>query len=121
MHFPYGDGIVGWVALHLAPANVPEARSDPRFDRTVDAIYCPDDDVGGGGHGGGGGGGLARNLGVAGRGAMLAVPAINVDGSLLGVLAVMDKRGGGAFTASDVSLLRLQVRDEGGGEAPALL
>jgi hypothetical protein len=112
MHFPYGDGIVGWVALHLSPANVPEARWDPRFDRTVDAIYCPDDENAGGGEGGGSEShdGLGRNLGVAGRGAMLAVPAINMDGSLLGVLAVMDKRDGGAFTASDVSLLRLQVR-----------
>jgi hypothetical protein len=109
MHFPYGDGIVGWVALNLAPANVPEARWDPRFDRTVDAIYCPDDDDGGsGGHGG-----LGRNSGVAGRGPMLVVPTINVDGTLLGVLAVMDKRGGCAFTASDVNLLQLQVRDEG--------
>ena len=90
----------GWVATHLEAANVAEAEQDPRFDRTVDHIYRPDDNTGSGGE---------RSDGPGCR-ALMAAPAVNGDGSLLAVLAVLEKRGGGAFTASDLSLLRLQAR-----------
>jgi diguanylate cyclase (GGDEF)-like protein len=74
-----GEGIAGWVAREGKPALVPDAAADPR---------CA---VGG------------QPGGSAGTGAVLCVP-LEARGSILGVIEIVNKQGGGAFTERDLGL-----------------
>ena len=80
IRLPLGHGIAGWVAEHREPANVPDAYADPRFNPSVDA-----------------------ETGFRTR-SVLAAPLTSRDGKLLGVLQVLNHRGG-PFTAEDLGLL----------------
>lgn len=76
---PVGEGIVGWVAEHMEPAIVADARKDPRYSRA-----------------------LEDTLGVKPR-AMLAVP-LKRRGQLIGVLDAINRKGGGTFTEDDLQI-----------------
>jgi signal transduction histidine kinase len=75
-----GQGIAGWVAQHSEAANVPDAYEDNRFNPGVDA-----------------------ETGFRTR-SVLAAPLLGRDGKLLGVLQVLNHRGG-PFTDDDLGLL----------------
>jgi signal transduction histidine kinase len=75
-----GQGIAGWVAEHREPANVPDAYEDPRFNPSVDL-----------------------ETGFRTR-SVLAAPLTSRDGKLLGVLQVLNHRGG-PFSQEDLDLL----------------
>jgi GAF domain-containing protein len=77
---PLGKGIAGWVAEEKKPALVPDAPADPRFMSEVDA------QVG------------FRTTSV------LAVP-IAAGGRVLGVIEVLNKVKGGAFTHEDLAMV----------------
>ena len=76
-----GEGVVGWVAEHGEPALVADAQNDKRFAKRVDRVTAM----------------ATRTL--------LAVPIL-LDGRLLGVLEVVNKRGGGRFHADEVAPLQ---------------
>ncbi|MBI5507568.1 MAG: GAF domain-containing protein [Deltaproteobacteria bacterium] len=75
-----GFGIAGWVAENRKALNVSDAYADPRFNPSVDA-----------------------ETGFRTR-SVLAVPLLARDGSLLGVLQVLNRRRG-TFGADDQGLL----------------
>lgn len=74
---PIGAGIAGWVAENGTVLNVRDAYSDERFD--------PDWD---------------RQTGYRTR-SILCAPMANREGGTIGVLQVLNKRGGEVFTADD--------------------
>ena len=76
-----GEGVVGWVASHGEPARVQEADHDPRFTRRVDEATQ----------------GQTRSL--------LAVP-MQLEGRILGVLEVINKRGQGGFSQDEEAPLQ---------------
>lgn len=77
-----GEGIAGRVAANHASINVPDAAADPRVNRSADALT----------------GFSTRSL--------LAVPMIDA-GQLVGVVEVLNKRGGQGFTALDQRILEM--------------
>jgi len=85
IRIPSSSGIAGAVAQAGGSfcLNIPDAYADPRFNRDVDRKT----------------GWRTRNI--------LAVPLLNLQSELVGVLEVMNKRGPGApgFTAEDCDLL----------------
>jgi phosphoserine phosphatase len=80
IRFPADRGIAGAVAKQKACLNIPDAYGDPRFNPDVDKKT----------------GWRTRNI--------LAVPMLNLEGALVGVLETMNKRDG-AFSADDTMLL----------------
>lgn len=70
IRIPITRGIAGECARHRAVINVPDAYADPRFNREVD-----------------------KQTGFTTR-SILAVPLVGVDGELIGVAQVLNKRGG---------------------------
>jgi phosphoserine phosphatase RsbU/P len=76
-----GAGIAGHVALTREMLNVPDAYADPRFNRDVD-----------------------RQTRFRTR-SILCAPLLGREGKLLGVIQVLNKAPGGAFTRDDEALL----------------
>jgi len=77
-----GTGIAGHVAATGQLLNVPDAHSDHRFDPEAD-----------------------RQTGFRSR-AILCAPLFGHDGKVLGVIQVLNKAGGGAFTRDDEALVQ---------------
>ncbi len=75
-----GQGIAGWVAVHREPALVVDAYADERFNPAVDKVTG------------------FRTRSVA------AAPLLDPEGQLLGVVQVLNRRGG-PFTEQDMGLL----------------
>jgi sigma-B regulation protein RsbU (phosphoserine phosphatase) len=75
-----GSGIAGWVAKHRIPQMVDDCYSDKRFNRNYDKMSNF----------------RTRN--------MVCVPLLKND-SLIGVLSVINKKGGKSFVVEDVRLL----------------
>ncbi len=73
-------GIAGWVAQHREPLRLPDASADPRHDPT-----------------------LARRTGLVPR-SMLCVPLLHRE-RLLGVIQVINRLDGGAFTEDELRLV----------------
>jgi phosphoserine phosphatase RsbU/P len=78
---PAGSGIVGHVARTRELVNIPDAYADPRFNPEVD-----------------------KETGFRTR-SLLCVSMAGHDGRLAGVIQVLNKVNGGAFTRSDESFL----------------
>jgi signal transduction histidine kinase len=79
---PRGKGIAGWVAEHERAVVVPDAKQDPRFYSEIDRIT----------------GGETKSI--------LAVP-LKAKTKLIGVLEVINKIDGTAFTDEDALLLSI--------------
>jgi len=77
---PPGTGIVGWVAQHIEPVIIPDARLDPRFSPLVDDLFDFE----------------TRTL--------MCVP-IATTRKVMGVLTALNKDDGKEFTTADLSLL----------------
>ena len=77
-----GQGIAGWVAAHRQGVRLDDASRDPRHDSHI-----------------------ARRTGLVPR-SMLCVPVVN-DGTLHGVVQVINKLDGSAFTADELRLVQL--------------
>jgi sigma-B regulation protein RsbU (phosphoserine phosphatase) len=82
IRIPHGVCAAGWAAEQRTTINIPDSFSDPRFDPRFEQIY----------------GLLARSV--------LAVPMINQNQELIGVIEVINKRGGGPFTSEDEEILQ---------------
>jgi sigma-B regulation protein RsbU (phosphoserine phosphatase) len=80
IRLPLGRGIAGHVAQSGEILNIPDAYSDPRFDRDVDA-----------------------RTGYSTR-SLLCLPIRNKRGKIIAALQLLNKQGG-AFTAEDVDFL----------------
>ena len=76
---PSRQGIAGWVLQERKPASVSDASADPRFHEALDG---------------------ARGINAH---ALIAVP-LSVQGRSIGVLEIVNRRGGGAFSAGDVEI-----------------
>jgi serine phosphatase RsbU (regulator of sigma subunit) len=81
IRFPVGVGIAGEVAKSRKVINIKDAYADPRFN--------PDFDKKTGYH----------------TTSILCLPMISINGNLVGVIQVLNKKGGGAFDKRDESLL----------------
>lgn len=81
IRFPVGVGVAGEVAKSRTGINIKDAYNDPRFN--------PDFDTKTGYH--------TRSI--------LCLPMISLNGDLVGVIQVLNKKGGGAFDKRDESLL----------------
>jgi GAF domain-containing protein len=77
---PPGTGIAGWVAQHLEPVIIPDARLDPRFSPLVDDMFNFETRT------------------------MMCVP-IATSRKVLGVINALNKIDGKEFTTPDLSLL----------------
>jgi sigma-B regulation protein RsbU (phosphoserine phosphatase) len=82
LRIPQGKGIAGWVAVHRKPAIVNNTSGDNRFYSDVD--------TGSGFH----------------TDSILAVPIIG-NGQVMGVVEVLNKRGGALFNQTDQMLMTL--------------
>ncbi len=82
IRIPFGTGIAGWVAEHEQPALVPDAKKDTRFYEVIDKISDFE----------------TKSL--------LCVP-IKSKTKLIGVLEVINKQDGTAFTKQDTLLLSI--------------
>jgi serine phosphatase RsbU (regulator of sigma subunit)/anti-sigma regulatory factor (Ser/Thr protein kinase) len=78
---PIGVGIAGMTAQTRQIINVPDAYKDNRFNSAIDKAS-----------------GLRTK-------SLLAIPVMGEDDQLVGVVEVMNKRGGGAFTSEDERFL----------------
>ena len=76
IRLPIERGIAGWVARHGETVSIENVYSDPRFEPEVD-----------------------RRLGYNTR-TLLCLPIRNKDGDIIGVLELLNKKGG-SFTAGD--------------------
>lgn len=77
-----GEGIAGWVAEHGRPVRIADASRDPRWSsRVADKVNIP-----------------TRSL--------LCVPVAS-NGKIVGVLQVINKKGGGTFSRRDLRLLEM--------------
>jgi len=81
IRFPVGVGIAGEVAKTRKVINIPNAYEDPRFN--------PDYD---------------KQTGYR-TSSILCLPLLGIDGKLVGVIQVLNKKGGGVFGQRDESLL----------------
>lgn len=81
IRLPATRGVAGWVVRHGETVNLTDAYNDPRFEKDVD-----------------------RRLGYRTR-SLLCLPIRNKDEEVVGVLQLLNKRGG-MFTAGDESFLR---------------
>ena len=90
------QGIAGWVARRREPLCLENASADPRHDPT-----------------------LARVTGLVPR-TMICVPLVHRD-ALLGVLEVINKRGGASFTPDEVRLVETLANQAAGAIVQAQL
>jgi adenylate cyclase len=81
IRIPVGMGVAGWVALHDTTVNIADAYKDERFDSSFD-----------------------RKMGYRTRN-ILCGPLKNLQGELVGVIQVINKRGG-AFESKDEALFK---------------
>jgi adenylate cyclase len=81
IRLPIGAGVAGWVAQHGELVNIQDAYADPRFNQEVD-----------------------RKTGYRTH-TILCGPVKNLQGELLGVLQVINKKGG-TFSKEDEALYR---------------
>ena len=81
IRIPVGQGVAGWVALHDTIVNISDAYNDPRFDKSTD-----------------------REMGFQTRN-MLCGPLKNLQGELVGVIQVINKKGG-AFGNTDEAMFK---------------
>ena len=81
IRIPNGTGLAGYTAMTKAIVNVPAAQADPRFHDAYDA-----------------------QTGFRTR-SVLCAPLLTPDRQLIGVLQVLNKSTGAAFTAEDEALL----------------
>ncbi len=81
IRFPVGQGVAGWVALHDEMLNIPDAYSDSRFNPDID-----------------------RRTGYRTR-SILAGPVKDLQGGIIGVVQVINKRRG-VFGHDDEVLFR---------------
>ena len=81
IRLPLGRGVAGWVAEHGEPAIIADAYQDPRFSAETD-----------------------RRSGYRTK-SILCVPMRNHQGEISGVVQVLNKRDGGAFSQDDAELL----------------
>lgn len=82
IRIPRGVCAAGWAAEQRAVINIPDSFSDPRFDPAFENFY----------------GLVARSV--------LAVPMVNQSQELIGVVEVINKRGGAPFTVEDEEILK---------------
>jgi Nif-specific regulatory protein len=85
---PRGEGIAGWVAEHNTSIHVPDAARDPRFYSKI-----------------------SQNVGFPTQN-ILAVP-LRVKGQCVGVLEMINKKGGAMFTDDDLTWLELFANQAG--------
>lgn len=85
---PKGEGIAGWVAEHNTSIHVPDVERDPRFYSKI-----------------------SKNVGYRTQN-ILAVP-LRVKGSCVGVLEMLNKKGGQTFTDEDLTWLELFANQAG--------
>ncbi len=85
---PKGEGIAGWVAEHNTSIHVPDAEKDPRFYSKI-----------------------SRNVGYPNQN-ILAVP-LRVQGQCVGVLEMINKKGGQSFHTEDMTWLELFANQAG--------
>jgi Nif-specific regulatory protein len=83
-----GEGIAGWVADHNTSINVPDVAEDPRFYSKI-----------------------SKNVGFPTQN-ILAVP-LRVKGQCVGVLEMINKKGGQMFTEEDLTWLELFANQAG--------
>ncbi len=83
-----GEGIAGWVAEHNIAIHVPDAAEDPRFYSKI-----------------------SENVGFPTQN-ILAAP-LRVKGQCVGVLEMLNKRGGQMFTDDDLTWLELFANQAG--------
>jgi GAF domain-containing protein len=76
---PRGTGIAGWVAQHVEPVVIPNARLDPRFSWTVDNLFHFETRT------------------------MMCVP-IATSNRVLGILTALNKNNSKEFTPTDLAL-----------------
>src|SRR5438477_9892775 len=81
IRLPLGRGIAGYVAETGELINMSDAYSDARFDQSTD-----------------------QRTGYRTR-SMLCIPMVNLEGTIIGVVQVLNKRDG-AFNESDIQLLQ---------------
>ena len=81
IRFPLNRGIAGSVATTRAGINIPDAYSDPRFNPEID-----------------------KETGYHTH-SILCLPMTSSNGRLIGVIEVLNKRGGGPFEQEDEGLL----------------
>ncbi len=77
IRIPMGQGIAGWVAKHDQVLNIPDAYTDPRFDSSSD-----------------------RRTGYRTR-SILCGPVKSLQGEIVGVIQVINKKDGSAFEEAD--------------------
>jgi HD-GYP domain-containing protein (c-di-GMP phosphodiesterase class II) len=87
IRFPISKGLAGWVARTGEVLNVPDAYRDDRFNPEFD-----------------------RKTGYRTR-SVLAVPMVDPRGTRIGVMQVINKKGGGAFSREDVELLEAMASE----------
>lgn len=83
IRIPMGKGIAGYVGKTRTPVNIPDAYSDPRFNPEVDKITQF----------------KTRNL--------LCLPLVFQDGTLIGVIQVLNKKSTAFFDKNDENLLSI--------------
>lgn len=83
-----GEGIAGWVAQHNTSIHVPDVERDPRFYSKI-----------------------SKNVGYRTQN-ILAVP-LRVKGNCVGVLEMLNKKGGQTFTDEDLTWLELFANQAG--------
>ena len=81
IRIPLGQGVAGWVALHDTIVHISDAYNDPRFDNSIDLKM----------------GFQTRN--------MLCGPLKNLQGELVGVIQVINKKGG-EFDDNDEAMFK---------------
>ena len=82
IRIPIGKGVAGWVAQHNQLQNIADAYDDDRFNPEVD-----------------------KRTGYRTR-SILCGPITNLQGQTLGVIQVINKEKGGAFTKDDEALFQ---------------
>jgi GAF domain-containing protein len=85
LSFPSSEGIAGYVFTTGQPLAVSDVEADPRFDRS-----------------------MAESTGYVPR-SILALPLVDDEGTI-GVLEVLDRRGGGGFGLHDMELAAVFAR-----------
>jgi serine phosphatase RsbU (regulator of sigma subunit) len=80
IRLPIGRGLAGWVAKHGSSLNLADAHSDSRFDASFDEVFG------------------YRTTSI------LAMPVRSRQGRVVGVLELLNKRGG-SFNGADIELV----------------
>jgi serine phosphatase RsbU (regulator of sigma subunit) len=80
IRLPIGKGLAGWVAQNGLTLNLPDAHQDPRFDPRFDELFAY----------------RTRSI--------LVMPVRSREGRVIGVLELLNKRGG-PFSIADIQLI----------------